>query len=1050
MTMGNTKKLTVCHVNIRGLNESKLASIEASLCGAYDVITISETFLSDNRNTEDLSLPGYYDIIRKDRPTFGGGVAVYIKNNISFSRKVEYEAEGLESIWLVVNTCQGPMLLCSLYRPPNNNQFWELLDNNLEYVKSVSKMKNVIILGDLNADPSSNMGSYLNNICISHNLTCHINEPTRITPTSQSCLDQILSSMPNFVTNPRVMPPVSTNDHCTVSVDVNFSLPVDEPYYRHVWIYKKGDYESYRKYILNYDWDECFKTSDVNIACDSWTEALMNIASMFIPNKIVLVRPKDKPWFTSALRLLRRKMNRAFKDFKANSAGPLHMSKWEKYTRLRDLYKDRIREAISKYNADLNKSLGEDIPNDKRWWNTVNKVLGKAGDDSIPPIKDLNSNAYLSTSKLKAGAFNSYFLSHTKLNTSGSNLDQTVHPHGPVLDTIHIMEDEVLDQLKALSANKATGPDNVSARILKEAGVSIVPSLTRLINMSLQTCEMPLAWKKANVIPLHKKGEKDILSNYRPISILSVVSKVFEKVIFKHVYNYLHSENFLTKHQSGFRPRDSTVNQLAYLYHTFSKALDDKLDVRLVFCDVSKAFDRVWHQGLIYKLNRAGITGPLLSWFTSYLKDRNQRVLIKGQHSEWGQIGAGVPQGSVLGPLLFLVYINDLVECVNCHIKLFADDTTLFMMLDDENLSANVLNDNLCKVKDWADRWLVTFNPTKTESMVISNKRSSVHPPLYYGNVQIQEVDTHKHLGLTFSSRLSWLPHIKSLLNNVSKLHGVLCRLKNTLDRSVLYKIYKTFVRPKLEYASVIWSDCTEREKGVLERLQLSFARIVSGARKGTKNEHLYRDVKWLKLEERRQRNTLLFMHKLVYGEAPDYLVSLLPDKSINYNLRHNFIPQFRARTEKFNNSLIVNGIKLWNSLPQHIKNIQEISVFKRAITRPETDNVLYSIGQRKIQIIHSQLRLECSLLASHLYNIHVKDSPNCSICSVKEDSKHFFFECPLFNTQRDKLYNSVQSINAFNLDTLLFGSDELTFDENAIVFEAVHEYIVSTKRFDI
>jgi len=654
------------------------------------------------------------------------------------------------------------------------------------------------------------------------------------------------------------------------------------------------DMFGFTKRATNYDWDSCLDTNDVNVACDLWTEALINIARQFIPNKMVLVRPKDKPWFTSALRLLRRKMNRAFKDTKTNYLGPSYMQKWEKYITLRNTYKDKLKEAVNKYNAKLNNDLADDIPNNKRWWSTVNKVLGKAGDDSIPPVKDPNSNSYFTTSKTKADAFNSYFLSHTKLNSSGSDLGQVVDSHNLVLNFVNVSENEVLDQIKALALNKATGPDNISVRILKEAGSAIVPSLTKLINMSLQHCEMPLTWKKANVIPLFKKGEKDTLSNYRPISILSVVSKVFEKVIFKNVYNYLHAHNFLTTHQSGFRPKDSTVNQLAYLYHTFSKALDDKLDVRIVFCDVSKAFDRVWHQGLIHKLNTIGVTGPLLSWFKSYLKDRQQRVLIKGQHSDWGHIEAGVPQGSVLGPLLFLVYINDLVECVDCHIKLFADDTSLYVIFDDESQAADVLNSNLSKVQDWADKWLVTFNPSKTVSMVITNKRSTVHPPLYYNNVPIQEVDTHKHLGLTFSSRLSWQPHIHNLLSNVSKLNGVMCRLKNRLDRSTLNIIYKTFVRPKLEYACVIWSDCTVREQDLLERLQLSFARIVTGARKGTKNELLYRDLKWAKLEDRRKRNILLFIHKLVYGDAPDYLTFLLPDRSNFYNLLQNAIPQYR------------------------------------------------------------------------------------------------------------------------------------------------------------
>ena len=209
---------------------------------------------------------------------------------------------------------------------------------------------------------------------------------------------------------------------------------------------------------------------------------------------------------------------------------------------------------------------------------------------------------------------------------------------------------EVEDLVKNIDQNKASGPDGISPRILKEAGLSIVPSLTRLIKLSLQQRKVPMLWKRANVTPIHKKDDKDQLNNYRPISLLPVASKILECIVFKHVYNFLHENNFLTKHQSGFRPNDSTVNQLTYMYHEFCQALDDKKDVRIVFCDISKAFDRVWHQGLSFKLRKLGINGDLLRWFDNYLTERKQRVVIRGQFSDWGDIMAGVPQGSSLGP----------------------------------------------------------------------------------------------------------------------------------------------------------------------------------------------------------------------------------------------------------------------------------------------------------------------------------------------------------------------------------------------------------------
>ena len=1054
LIMVNAKGLTMCHVNIRGLNDNSLAAIKANLSGVYDIITLSETFLSANTGNVSLDIPGYHEVIRKDRPTFGGGVALYIQSNLSYVRRIEYERTDLESIWVSVNTCDGQVLLCTVYRPPSCFSFWEAFEENIDTIKSTPGAKHLVILGDLNADPGTVMGRNLQNICSTHNICCLIDKPTRYTATSQSCLDQIITNMPNFVVRTEVLPPVYVNDHCTVTAELRFKLPIEEAYDRYVWLYKDADFDGFREYLANYNWDECFVPDDVEQTSRKWTETFLNIARMFVPNKVVKVRPNDKPWFNSELRRLRRKVHRAHKKLNVGPTDQNYKAKWDDYVSIRKKYKDSLKEASKKYNEQLNRTLSQSGVNEKKWWSTVNTILGRAGDDSIPPILDPSTGCYAKTSKDKAEIFNKFFLSHTTVTADGSDLPfESEQGTSCSLCEISVSVEDVLDQVKAISTNKATGPDNLSAKLLKEAGASIAPVLARLFNMSLRSNIMPKCWKRANVIPIHKKDSKQSASNYRPISLLPVISKVFEKVVFKYVYNYLHRNSLISYHQSGFKPKDSTINQLAYLYHTFSKALDDKKDVRIIFCDVSKAFDRVWHRGLIYKLNRIGVSGSLLSWFESYLSDRSQRVVIKGQCSEWGEIEAGVPQGSVLGPLLFLVYINDLIEAVDCDIKLFADDTTLYISVDDHKVASDTLNRNLCNVKVWANRWLVNFNPEKTESLVVTNKKKESYPPVLYNNEPIREVDSHKHLGLTFNSKLSWSQHIGSLVARIAKLKDVMLYLKNRLDRYTLNNIYITFVRPKLEYACIIWADCTNRDKVMLERCQLSFARIVTGARKGTKTELLYDEVGWPRLEERRQQSTLIYFHKLVHGNAPDYVCSLLPEanNSSSYNLRQsNALPPVRARTEKFNNTLIVNGIKLWNSLPPNVQELHELSEFKKAICVKCDKNPLYLVGSRKLQITHAQIRMNCSLLAAHLYGLHVKDSPNCHICNVKEDSKHYFLECKIFLRQREVLKNTLNPLNSFNMTCILYGNSNLPYDTNLLIFKAVHYYIECTKRFDI
>ena len=244
------------------------------------------------------------------------------------------------------------------------------------------------------------------------------------------------------------------------------------------------------------------------------------------------------------------------------------------------------------------------------------------------------------------------------------------------------------DCLYNLKINKASGPDLISPRLLKEGAIVLARPFSVIFNRSLQQGYFPSAWKTANVSPIHKKDEKSLPSNYRPIPLLSSPGKVMERCVHKHLYNYVTSHQLLTPLQSGFVQGDSTTYQLLHTYHTFCKAVDKGKEVRAVFCDISKAFDRVWHKGLLHKMSGIGCSDNVLKWFASYLSGRRQRVVLNGKASDWTQVLAGVPQGSILGPLLFLLYINDIVKHICCSIRLFSDDTSLYIIVECPN--ANV------------------------------------------------------------------------------------------------------------------------------------------------------------------------------------------------------------------------------------------------------------------------------------------------------------------------------------------------------------------------
>ena len=610
-----------------------------------------------------------------------------------------------------------------------------------------------------------------------------------------------------------------------------------------------------------------------------------------------------------------------------------------------------------------------------------------------------------------------------------------------------------MDILKSLDISKATGPDEISTRLLKEAAPSIYKPLTKLFNLSLSQKQFPSIWKEAHVTPLHKKGEENLCNNYRPISLLSCTGKIMERVIFKHVFNFFRDNLVISANQSGFMPGDSTVNQLLSLYHEFSLAVDQQKEVRIVFLDISKAFDKVWHKGLLYKLEKSGVTGNLLSWFNDYLHDRKQRVVLHGQSSSWGTINAGVPQGSVLGPLLFLIYINDIVNVVNSNAKLFADDTSLFLTFDDPVHASTILNQDLSSLDEWSNEWLVSFNALKTDTMLISLKRQTPdHPPLTFQGHQLVNVPEHKHLGLTLKSDLKWNAHIKQIATKASKQINIMKSLQHRLDRETLEIIYFSFIRPILEYGSVVWDGCAQTDEKLLEDLQLTAARIVTGAMRTTPSAKLYEETGWETLSRRRELSKLTMMFKIVNRLTPSYLYAALPnvpapDDNHPYNTRRQSdigrrpaLPPFITRLTLFDKSFFPSTIKLWNLLPLDIRNLPTLGQFKKSISSPKTCPVkfpkLLNVGKRYLSILHSRLRMGRSQLNEHLFQIGIKESPACSCGAASESIWHYFLTCPRYIIIRDILHLSINYASAsFCPNTILFGDSDCNLEKNITIY---------------
>ena len=650
----------------------------------------------------------------------------------------------------------------------------------------------------------------------------------------------------------------------------------------------------------------------------------------------------------------------------------------------------------------------------------------------------------------KANMLNNFFTSQTIVDDSNTTLPEINQPNY-FLNHINISIEDVKDVLVNLNIYKASGPDLLSPRLLKEGSDILAEPLSLLFNRSIDKSYFPAAWKDANVTPIFKKDDKSSPSNYRPISLLSSVGKAMERCIHKHLYNYVFTNELITPLQSGFKHGDSTNFQLLHTYHSFCEAVDRGKEVRVVFCDISKAFDRVWHKGLLHKLSCMGCSNPIVNWFSSYLSNRRQRVVINGISSDWSSIHAGVPQGSILGPLLFLIYINDIVKDIGSEIRLFADDTSLYIAVESPNTAAGIINTDLGRISNWATNWLVRFNANKTIAMLISRKLIHVnHPPLLMNGIVITEQQSHKHLGITFSKTCTWSEHIDEIAKKGWSRLNLLRSLKFRVSRKALERMYTSFILPLLEYCDSVWDNASSDAKKKLDAIHIEAGRIISGATKLCSIEKLLVELGWDTLQSRRDKHKLIIFFKITHGLSPNYLRDLVPplvQETSNYNLRNaNNIQTFASNTNLFYNSFFPSSVRAWNALPEEIKQATTVSAFKNKLNTNLTRSPkYYNTGTRLGQILHARLRMECSSLNSHLYHKNIIESPACA-CGGFESAHHFLFTCPRFAAAR----NTYLPRNLHNYSTrdLLFGSESKSHQQNEAIFLRVQDYLIHSTRF--
>ena len=592
--------------------------------------------------------------------------------------------------------------------------------------------------------------------------------------------------------------------------------------------------------------------------------------------------------------------------------------------------------------------------NIKETWKVINNVLNKnKNHNNISQIK--SNNIIISDNSAIPNIFNDYFsnigpnLAKTIPKTNKTFTDFLKNNNPNTMFFIPTDVNEIKKIVEKINSKKSTGYDDISNDLLKHIIDEIVIPLEHIMNLSIVNGIVPDNMKIAKVVPIYKKGESLDTSNYRPISLLSSISKILEKIVYSRTIKFIRSFDLLSNSQFGFRQKHSTTHAILYLINHIATAVDDRLHTLGIFLDLSKAFDTIDHEILLSKLSHYGIRGKALEWFRSYLTDRKQFVSLNGTNSNFKNITCGVPQGSLLGPLLFILYINDFQNSSNLlSFILFADDTSVFFSHKNPNTLVDTVNTELSRIHEWICCNKLSLNVLKTHGMFFSNSISRLPSNVFLNNTPVDIVDSTKFLGLYIDNKLSWKKHATHLSKLLSRNVGIINKLKNIFPSNVLLNLYCTLILPYLNYGILAWGNSARNQLDKLLLTQKRVMRIICNKNRLAHSNELFYSNKVLKIDDLFHLRLGCFMYQLNQGELPVALSALFSknERFHNYPTRQSsslyHLPMLRTLYKQ--KTLIYTGPVYWNSLDESLTHSPSLFSFKRSLKLNQIDNYKDSI----------------------------------------------------------------------------------------------------------
>ena len=548
---------------------------------------------------------------------------------------------------------------------------------------------------------------------------------------------------------------------------------------------------------------------------------LIDLQEQHVPSKLTTTR-FQQPWITTEIKRISRRKQRAYNICRNKSTTSREHRKY------RELHKQTKQLCTSAYNTYINNLISPDnSTNPKRLYRYIKHQ--RNDQSGIQQLQD-KDGFIRSDSLTKANILNQHFQSVFTQNKDTSTIpDKGASPH-PLMQHIIITPDGIHKLLCTLKEHKATGPAHIPTKLLKTLADELTPTFALFFQASLKQGIIPTHWTTANVVPIFKKGDRLHPINYRPISLTSITCKMLEHIITSNIMQHLDKYNILHDAQHGFRKHRSTETQLIQLIDNLAHNIDNRIQTDAILLDFQKAFDKVPHQRLLYKLAYYGISPQAHNWVQSFLTNRTQQVLLEGNMSSPINVTSGVPQGSVLCPLLFLIYINDLPDYIknidNSTVKLFADDTIIYHPITNQQ-DTNALQQDPDALQRWESDWLMHFHPKKCQTMHITNKRNIIQSTYTIHNHNLQSTNTAKYLGIHIDSTLKWNTHINKTAQRANTTSAFLHRNIRTCPRKIKHLAYTALVRPILEYASIIWDPHTDSNTLKLETVQRRSARQI-------------------------------------------------------------------------------------------------------------------------------------------------------------------------------------------------------------------------------